>query len=110
MYRFIWKIQLKQNVSDDDFIKFWHDSSKILQEYDGAAGTHIHKAQDEERTYFLVAEWKSRQARDYMQVDVDAGQSERAKRYLAFPRNESFGDIQAVMAGVQIGSVGPSAR
>jgi len=103
MYRFIWKIKLKDSVTDDVFIKFWHDSSMVLQEYDGAKGTLIHKARDEDRTYFLVAQWESQAIRDAMDKDTQEGISERAIRYSAFPKNETFGDIQAVFAGEQIG-------
>ncbi len=56
MYRFIWKIKLNKDVTDLDFIKHWQDSSKVLQEYDGAAGTLIHKTRDEDKSYFLVAQ------------------------------------------------------
>lgn len=107
MYRFIWKIKLADSVTDDQFIKHWHNASVILQEYPGARGTLIHKARDEERTYFLVAQWESQEFRDKMQSEIDAGQTELAKRWHAFPRNETFGEIQVVMAGEEIGSVEP---
>lgn len=108
MYRFIWKIKLADNVTDEVFIKHWHDSSAILQEYPGARGTLIHKARDEDRTYFLVAQWESQELRDKMQEEIDAGQTELAKRWQAFPKNETFGDIQARFAGEEIGSVEPN--
>ncbi len=107
MYRFIWKIKLNDTVTDEEFIKHWHDASSVLQEYNGAAGTLIHKARGEDRTYFLVAQWESQDARDKMQTEIDAGQTERAKRWQAFPKSETFGDIQVVMAGEEIGSVKP---
>lgn len=105
MYRYIWKIKLYDNVTEDGFIKHWHDSSAILQEYPGAQGTLIHKARDEERTFFLVAQWESQALRDTMQAEIDAGETERAKRWRKFAKNETFGDIQVQMAGEEIGSV-----
>ncbi len=107
MYRFIWKIELNDSVTDQEFIKHWHDASVVLQEYPGAKGTLIHKTRDEERTYFLVAQWESQEFRDAMQADIDAGDSDRAKRWKQFPKNETFGDIQVVFAGEQIGEVMP---
>lgn len=107
MYRFVWKIRLAENVTDETFIKHWHDSSAILQEYPGAKGTLIHKARDEDRTYFLVAQWESQEQRDAMQAEIDRGQTERAKRWQQFPKNETFGDIQLRFAGEQIGAVFP---
>ena len=107
MYRFIWKIKLYDHVSDVEFITHWQESSTVLQEYPGAMGTHIHMVRDEPRTYFLVAEWAFKEARDAMTADTDAGQSERAMRWAKFPPNDSFGDISIIMAGSEIGSVMP---
>lgn len=108
MYRYIWKIKLHESVGDEVFITHWREASAILQEYPGARGTLIHKARGENKTYFLVAQWESQAARDAMQNEIDAGETERAKRWQAFPRNDSFGEIQAVMAGEEIGNVIPS--
>lgn len=108
MYRFIWKITLSENITEDEFVKHWHDSSVILQEYPGARGTLIHKARDEARTYFLVAQWESQQHRDAMQTEIDAGETERAKRWQQFPKNETFGEVQVRFAGEEIGSVMPA--
>ena len=110
MYRFIWKIKLKDDVSDEDFIDHWHNSSMFLQEYPGAMGTLIHKARDEDRTYFLIAQWESQQQRDSMQQEIDAGQTKRAKRWQEFPSNTTFGEIQAMFAGEEIGAVTPLAQ
>ena len=107
MYRFIWKIKLNDNVTDEQFIKHWHDASKVLQEYPGARGTLIHKTRDEDKSYFLVAQWESQQARDAMQAEVEAGQSSRAIRWQQFPKNETFGNIEIIFAGEEIGSVMP---
>ncbi len=107
MYRYIWKIKLHNNVHDDSFISHWREASAILQEYPGAKGTLIHKARDEDKTYFLVAQWESQAVRDVMQAEINAGETDRAKRWQSFPPNDSFGDIQAVMAGQEIGSVMP---
>jgi heme-degrading monooxygenase HmoA len=107
MYRFIWKIKLNDDIAEDEFIKHWHDSSAVLQEYPGAKGTLIHKARNEERTFFLVAQWESKAARDAMQAEIDAGKTERAKRWQAFAKSETFGEIQVVMAGEEIGAVLP---
>ena len=108
MYRFIWKIKLKDGFSDDQFIKHWRDASAILQEYPGAQGTLIHKTRGEDRTYFLVAQWESQEYRDAMQADIDAGLSDKAKRWHQFLKNGMFGDIQAAFAGEQIGEVVPN--
>lgn len=110
MYRFIWKIKLNDNVADEEFIKHWHDSSAVLQEYPGAKGTFIHKARDEDRTYFLVAQWESQEIRDAMQAEIDAGKTEQAKRWQQFPSSKTFGDIQVMFAGEEIGSVVPEVR
>lgn len=107
MYRYIWKIKLSDDVTDEEFVTHWHDASAILQEYPGARGTLIHRARDEERTYFLVAQWESQELRDKMQAEIDAGKTERAKRWQKFSKNESFGEIQATFAGEQIGEVLP---
>lgn len=98
---------MNNQFSDDAFIKHWYDASSSLQEYPGAKGTLIHKARGEEGTYFLVAQWQSQELRDAMQAEIDAGQTERAKRWLGFPKNEIFGDIQTTFAGEQIGEVMP---
>ena len=109
MYRFIWKIKLADHVTEEEFIKHWRDSSSILQEYPGAKGVLINKSRDEDSTYFLIANWESQAARDLMQRDIDTGQSERAKRWQQFPKNESFGNVQTTFAGEQIGEEMPLA-
>jgi hypothetical protein len=106
MYRFIWKIRLYDHIADDDFIANWHYASMVLQEYPGAKGTRIHRMHGEERSYFLVAEWAFKEARDDMQAEIDAGETERAQRYAAFPANDTFGEI-IMMAGSEIGAVMP---
>lgn len=93
MYRYIWKIVLNDDVKEEDFISHWRVGSTILQEYEGALGTHMHKVRGEDRAYFAVAEWESKAARDAMDADVNHGDSERAKRWQALPLNESFGQI-----------------
>lgn len=109
MYRFIWKIKLYNHITKEQFITHWTSASKVLQEYPGAMGTVIHRVRDEERTYMLVATWKSQDARDAMDADTAAGTSERAQRWAVHPPNDSFGDIQVLMAGTAIGSVMPPA-
>lgn len=110
MYRFIWKITLSDDVTDKDFIKHWHDSSAILQEFPGARGTLIHKVRDEDRSYFLVAQWESQEARDKMQTEIDAGETNRAKRWQEFAKNDTFGNIEVRFAGEQIGEVMPKEK
>ena len=107
MYRFIWKIKLNDDVSDEVFIAHWHDASAILQDYPGARGTLIHRSRDEPKTFFLVAQWESQELRDKMQAEIDAGETERAKRWQKFPPSETLGEIQAMFAGEQIGEVVP---
>lgn len=108
MYRFVWKIKLNDSVTDEEFIKHWHDASTVLQEYPGAKGTLIHKARNEDRTYFLIAQWESQATRDAMQAEIDAGETERAKRWQQYPKNDTFGEIQATFAGEEIGAVAPT--
>lgn len=93
MYRYVWKIILNYDVSEEDFIKFWKESSQVLQEYPGAKGTHIHSVRNEPRSFLAMAEWGSMAERDAMQADIDAGTSERAQRYLAYSKNEEWGVV-----------------
>ena len=109
MYRYIWKIKLKEGVSEDDLVKHWSESSTVLQEYEGARGTHLHKTRGEENSYFAVAEWESQAARDAMTADVEAGVSERSKRWLKFAKNDDFGLVDPRFAGEEIGVVLPKA-
>jgi heme-degrading monooxygenase HmoA len=109
MYRYIWKIKLKDSTSEQKFIQHWHDGSKILQEYDGALGTHIHRVRDEPGSFFLVAEWQSIEARDAMNADAEEGKSERSVRWKKFPPNDSFGEIIS-FAGEEIGAVFPETK
>jgi quinol monooxygenase YgiN len=106
MYRYIWKIELNNSTTEEVFIKHWRDGSKILQEYDGALGTHIHRVRGEEGSFFLMADWESQAARDAMDEDVNKGSSDRAKRWQKLPRNNSFGEIIS-FAGEELGVVIP---
>ncbi|MEI6581768.1 MAG: antibiotic biosynthesis monooxygenase [bacterium] len=93
MYRYIWKIKLNNPEDEQAFIDHWRESSKILQEYPGASGTHVHSVRDEPGCYFAVAEWESQEARDAMSDDTDEGTSDKARRWQKFAKNESFGEI-----------------
>lgn len=110
MYRYIWKIKLKDGVAEQDFMNHWQESSTVLQEYEGALGTHLHKVRGEEQSYFAVAEWESQAARDAMQADAEAGQSDRAKRWQKFMKNYQFGAIDTRFAGEEIGVVSPEEK
>lgn len=106
MYRYIWKIKLSDPAKEQAFIDHWREGSKILQEYDGALGTHIHKVRGEPDCFFAVAEWESQAARDAMDSDANHGNSERARRWQALPKNESFGEIIS-FAGEEFDAVMP---
>lgn len=107
MYRFIWKIKLNDDVTEEEFITHWRDSSTILQEYPGAKGTHLHRVRGEDRNFFAVAEWETQELRDAMQAEIDAGETERAKRWQEFAKNDSFGLIDVRLAGEEIDNVLP---
>ncbi len=106
MYRFIWKIKLHKPEEEQVFIDHWKIGSKVLQEYSGALGTHIHRVRNEPGSFFAVAEWESQEARDAMQADAHKNESERARRWNQLPKNESFGDIIAFF-GEEIDAVMP---
>lgn len=107
MYRYIWRITLKDPSNEQAFIDHWRSGSQILQEYEGALGTHLHRVRDEPGSFFAVAEWESQAARDAMSQDANHGDSERAKRWQALPLNESFGEIIS-FAGEEYGAVLPN--
>ncbi len=107
MYRYIWKIALKDGITEQDLAEHWRESSTVLQEYEGALGTHLHRTRGEENSYFAVAEWESQAARDAAMEDVHAGQSERSKRWLKFAKNDEFGVVDPHFAGEEIGVVLP---
>lgn len=107
MYRFIWKIKLHKPEEEQVFIDHWKTGSKILQEYPGALGTHLHRVRNEPGCLFAVAEWESQEARDAMQADAKQGISERAQRWNKLPRNESFGEGIAFF-GQELDAVMPS--
>jgi len=92
MYRFVWKIKLNKPAEEEAFINHWREGSKIIQEYAGAMGTHLHRVRNEPGCFFAVAEWESREARDAMQADAEVGDSERAQRWQKLPKNASFGE------------------
>lgn len=111
MYRYIWTIELNQPVtpeSEEAFVSHWRSGSEIIQEYPGARGTHIHVDRDKgQGSYFLVAEWDFKEARDAAMDDLENGDSDCALRWRQLPANDSFGRI-AVFAGSEIGVVLPA--
>ena len=106
MYRFIWKIKLNDPNDEDKFINHWKESTSILQQYQGAMGTHIHRVRNEPGSFFFIAEWESQDARDAMDNDLKLGTSERAKLWNTLPLNESFGEV-ITFAGDEFGAVFP---
>lgn len=107
MYRFVWKIKLNEPDKEKEFIDHWREGSKIIQEYPGALGTHLHRVRGELGSFFAVAEWESQAARDFMQTDINSGKSERSKRWQKLPTNESFGSDHIVFAGEEFRAVLP---
>ena len=88
-YRYIWKITVEESEAAN-FIMNWREGSKVLQEYPGALGTRLHKSIDEPNTYYAIAEWESKAARDEMEADRLAG-SERGQRWEKYAKNDSYG-------------------
>jgi hypothetical protein len=107
MYRYIWKIELNNDVKEEDFINHWRTGSAILQTYMGALGTHIHEVRGQKRAYFAVAEWESQTARDSMMEDAEHGDSEQAQEWRSLPKNESFGRV-INFAGAELDAVLPN--
>jgi hypothetical protein len=106
VYRYIWHIKLYDPTREEAFVKHWREGSRILQEYKGARGTHIHRVRGEPGAFFLVAEWESQLARDAMDQDANHGISDKAKRWQKLPSNKSFGDVIS-FAGEEFGAVLP---
>lgn len=106
MYRYVWKIKLKEPDKAEDFLNFWKETSEIIQKYPGALGTHAHMVRDEPGCYFLVAQWESQEARDAMSNDIHNSNNEQAKKWRSYPKNDSFGEVTS-FAGEEIGSVTP---
>ena len=106
-YRYIWKIKLDPKYSEEEFVKFWRETSQILQEYPGAKGTKMTKVEGEARTYLAIAEWESKAARDFMSQDSKAGKSERSKRWLKYSSNDHWGKTELVATTEEIGEVNP---
>ena len=104
MYRYEGRIKLKNQTEKQSFMANWRVGSTILQEQPGALGTHLHEVRDEPGSFFAVAEWESEEARDAMQSDAHANESDRAKRWNKLPKNESFGTVIAFF-GSEIGVV-----
>lgn len=107
MYRYIWKIKLTNPENEAQFIEHWRESSKILQTFPGALGTHMHKVRDEAGSFYAVAEWESQEARDAMAEEVNNGSTERAIAWQKFPKNDAFGEIIS-FAGPEIDEVMPA--
>jgi heme-degrading monooxygenase HmoA len=73
------------------FIEHWQEGSKPIQEYPGARGTRLHKKQGEEHVYIAITEWETLGARQAAMADINAGESDRAKRVHEWKNNEDFG-------------------
>lgn len=106
MYRYIWRIKLDNPANELAFINHWRSGSAILQEYEGALGTHLHKVRGAAGAFFAVAEWASQAARDAMNDDINRGESDRSKRWRRLPPNESFGTVVG-FAGEELAVVLP---
>lgn len=107
MYRYIWKITITDPEKVAPFIQVWRDASKVLQEYDGAKGTHLHRVLGEDGEYLAIADWESKAARDAMKADTDANTSERARRWQQFTKSEEFGIVESIGKVEEIESVFP---
>lgn len=106
MYTYIWKIVVEGEDKQTVFIENWRRASQVMQEYTGAHGTCLHTAADESNTFYAIAEWESKAARDAMEADRVAG-SERAQSWEKFAKNEAFGRPTTVAKLEQIGEVSP---
>ena len=95
MYKFIWKITIKDSLKVEPFIENWRKASEVLQEYPGAKGTRLHRDIDDPNTFVAIAEWESKEARDAMEADRKAG-SERGYRWQKYAKNEDYGQVEVV--------------
>lgn len=108
MYKFIWKIQLNPKFTEQEFIDFWRETSAILQNYKGAAGTVMHKVEGEHRTYMAIASWRTKADRDAMQADTEKGESELAQHWQKFPKNSQWGKTEFIGRIEEIVKVTPN--
>lgn len=65
-YRFIFKIRFKSLKDLNAYVRIWREGSQIIQDESlGAMGTKLHRVVDERFALLAIAEWHSREDRDY---------------------------------------------
>ena len=91
-FRYVFQINVRPG-EDEAFIEHWREGSKPIQEYDGARGTRLHKKRGQEHVYIAIAEWESLEKRRTAMAEINAGETERAKRVKDWGNNEDFGEV-----------------
>lgn len=105
-FKFIFRIDFDDLGQRQPFIDNWRKGSEILQEYPGALGTRLHQIEGTD-SLLAIAEWESQEARQAMTLDTKEGKSDRAKRWQAIPKNDSFGKVTVIANATEIGYVAP---
>jgi hypothetical protein len=105
-YRFVFTVQFASEYALEEYVKFWRETSVVIQKQAGACSTKLHRI-DGELILLAIAEWESKEARDVafaiVERDIESG---------AFPddhpihrEDEEFGQVSVIGGGYQIGVV-----
>jgi len=84
MYRIIFE----HHPLPDKIIEFqgaWKNSSDIIQTYPGARGTRLFRSLDDPTTFYAIADWESKEARDSAMDEI--GRRKDAKSVLHWTTN-----------------------
>ena len=103
-YRFVFGVRFKTEKDLENYVKFWTESSRLIQEEPGAQGTRLHRVEGE-LTVFAVAQWESKEARDRAFENLE-------RKYASeHPLNRDdgeFGEVFIIGGGSEIDAVFPS--
>ena len=96
MYGIIFEWHLKVG-EEQAFCNEWKTGSDVIQTYPGARGTKLFRSVDKPGTFFAIAEWDSKEARDAAFGEI----KKRPDAHQVLRGHEKFVDYDEVIARLE---------
>ncbi len=100
--KFIFKIKIKENCSEQEYIEAWKKGSTIIQKSQGAKGTKLYRKISEPGALIAIADWESKELRDVAMKRLD---QEAPEIQVILNRHKEFGETEVLGNFEEIESV-----
>lgn len=96
--KFLFKVNIKDGHSEQEYIEAWKNGSTIIQKSEGAKGTILYRKTGEPETLIAIAEWESKELRDRAMeiLDKNADLQTILRNHKQFGETEVLGNFEEI--------------